>query len=100
VLEYVPREDTAVVWGKIVAWIDAESYAPLQQEFYDEDGTKLRVMRFSDLRQLGERTMAHRWLLIPLEKPGHRTEILIESVEFDAQIEESVFTTRNLKRAR
>ena len=38
VIEYQPHEDAPVVWGRIVVWVDAERFVPLQQEFFDEDG--------------------------------------------------------------
>jgi len=36
--------------------------------------------------------------MLPLEKPGHSTEIEIQEMQFDIEIGEDVFTTRNLKR--
>jgi hypothetical protein len=48
-IEYRPHEDAPVVWGKIVTWVDARLYAPLRQDFYDESGEKLRVIRFSEI---------------------------------------------------
>jgi outer membrane lipoprotein-sorting protein len=98
VLEYVPHEDAPVVWGRIVAWIDAERWAPLRQEYYDEEGEKLRVLRFDDLREVDGRLFPHRWVLTPLDKEGHETRIEVREIRFDAEIEDDVFTTRNLKR--
>jgi len=98
VLEYQPREGAAVVWGSIVAWLDAESGAPLRQDFFDEEGERLRVMRFSDFRQIGERFVTHLWSMTPLDKPGHSTSIEVEEIRFDIDFEPNIFTTRNLKR--
>jgi outer membrane lipoprotein-sorting protein len=98
VLEYKPHEDAAVVWGKIIAWLDVETGAPLRQDFYDEEGALLRVMRFSDYRTIGNRHVPHHWSMLPLEKPGHSTEIEIQEMQFDIEIDDDVFTTRNLKR--
>lgn len=100
VLEYIPHEEAAVVWGKIIAWIDIETYAPLRQEFYDEDGTKLRELTFSQHKQDGERYVPHRWTLTPLDKEGHATSIELLEMRFDVEIEESVFTKRHLQKAR
>ena len=99
VVEYRPLEDAPVVWGRIVAWIDAEVAAPLFQEFYDEDGTKIRELAFSDIRETDGRHVPHRWSLTPLDKPGHQTVIDVESIRYDVEIDESIFTTRNLKNA-
>jgi outer membrane lipoprotein-sorting protein len=98
VVEYRPHEDTAVVWGRIVAWLDIESGAPLRQEFFDEEGARLRVMKFSDYRPVGKRTVPHLWSMKPLDKEGHSTTIEVEKIEFDIELDSDIFTTRNLKR--
>ncbi|MEE3331177.1 MAG: outer membrane lipoprotein-sorting protein [Myxococcota bacterium] len=100
VLEYIPHEEAAVVWGKIIAWIDIETYAPLRQEFYDEDGTKLRELVFSKHKQDGERYVPRRWTLTPLDKKGHATSIELLEMRFDVELDESVFTKRHLQKAR
>jgi outer membrane lipoprotein-sorting protein len=97
VVEYVPREDTPIVWGKIIAWIEMEHGTPLRQEFYGEDGELLRVMHFGGIREVQGRRFPHVWTVRPVEKKGHETRIEVEEIRFDADFDESVFTTRNLK---
>ena len=98
VVEYLPHEDTPVVWGKILGWIETEFNTPLRQEFYDEDGEKLRIMHFDDIREVQGRHMPHLWSITPLGKPGHRTRIQIHEIRFDVSFDESIFTTRHLKK--
>lgn len=98
VIEYRPHEDAPVVWGKIVTWVDTERYAPLRQDFYDEGGEKLRVLRFSDIREVQGRHYPHRWSLVPLDKEGHETLIEIEEIRFDEDFDERIFSKRNLTR--
>ena len=100
VVEYLPHEDAPVVWGRIVAWIETEHGTPLRQEFFDEDGAKLRVLRFDDIRNRSGRWVPHRWRMTPLHKEGHETRIEIRVFEFDASFEDSMFTTRALKKRR
>lgn len=100
VVEYRPHEDAPVVWGKIVMWIETEHGTPLYEEFYDEDGVKLRVMRFDDIRPVGGRRYPFVWSMTPLDKEGHETRIRVDQIEFDAQIPDEVFTKRNLTRRR
>ena len=38
--------------------------------------------------------------MIPLNKEGHSTTIKIQTIVFDAEIDPSVFTKRNLRQAR
>ena len=97
VVEYIPHEDAPVVWGKIVAWIETEHGTPLLQDFYDEDGEKLRSMRFADIRAVEGRHVPFSWSMTPLDKQGHETRIQIGEIRFDIDIDDSVFTTRHLK---
>ena len=99
VVEYTPHEDAPVVWGRILAWIDEEKGSPLFQEFYDEEGERIRELRFTEIREVDGRQVPHRWSLTPLDKTGHETVIRVEEIRYDLDIEESVFTTRNLKRS-
>ncbi|MCH2171716.1 outer membrane lipoprotein-sorting protein [Myxococcota bacterium] len=98
VVEYTPHEDTAVVWGRIVAWLSVDTGAPLRQEFYDEQGEKIRVIHFSEIREQAGRHFPHRWALTPLEKPGHSTTIEIAEIQFDADFDDGIYTTRHLER--
>lgn len=100
VVEYVPHEETPVVWGKILAWIEVEHATPLRQEFYDEDGAHVRTLTFADIRPIGRRQVPHVWTMRPLEKEGHETRIRIDEFLFDQSFDDDVFTTRNLKRRR
>ena len=97
VVQYVPHEDVAVVWGRIEGWIEAEHYWPMRQDFYDEDGVRVRTLRYDDVREVEGRHVPHRWVMTPLEKKGHETRIELESIAFDPVIDPGVFTTRNLK---
>jgi outer membrane lipoprotein-sorting protein len=100
VVEFMPHEDAPVVWGRVVSWIDVETYTPLLQEFYDEDGTKLRRFELGDVREVQGRHFPHRWSMQPLEKPEHRTSIEIRVIRFDEAFDDRIFTTRNLKERR
>jgi len=98
VLEYRPHEDAPVVWGRIVTWVDARHFAPLRQDFYDEDGVRLRTMRFSEIHEVQDRPYPHRWSIKPLDKQGHETIIEISKVRFDQHFDDSIFTKRHLIR--
>ena len=80
--------------------MDVESGAPVRQDFYDEEGTRLRVMQFSEYRQVGERYVPHHWSMTPLDKEGHSTTLEVEKIEYDPEIDSDIFTTRNLKKSR
>lgn len=96
-VELVPKEDLPIVWGKIVIAVRASDYMPLQQDFYDERGTKMRVMNLYDIKPLGGRTIPNTMELIPLNKEGHSTIVHYREAEFDRKLPADVFSLRNLQ---
>ncbi|MBT3269559.1 outer membrane lipoprotein-sorting protein [Candidatus Poribacteria bacterium] len=99
-LQLVPKEDAASVWGKIILRMRKESLLPVDQTFYDEKGRPARVMRFSEPRTFGTRTLPSQMTIEPLNKPGNTTVVRYVAATFDEPVDESIFTLRNLRRRR
>ncbi len=98
----IPREEAAVVWGKVVYYARTVDYLPVRQVYYDEDSVLVRRMELSEFREMGGRIIPTVQEIIPLteEKEGHRTTYRIISMEFDIRIRPNVFTRANLERPR
>ena len=97
-IQFTPHEQTISVWGRIVAKVTKEGLLPVWQEYYDERGRKMRVMRFAEIRELGKRTIPSVMELVPLNKQGHRTVIRYHEARFDERLGQDVFSLRNLRR--
>jgi len=100
VIEMTPKESAASVWGKIVATIRKSDYMPLTQEYYSEKGEKMRVMKFSDFKQMGGRVIPAVMEIIPLNKEGHLTKITYIKADFDIKLDSDTFSLRNLQKKR
>jgi outer membrane lipoprotein-sorting protein len=98
VVEYRPHEDAPVVWGRIVGWVETEHGTPLRMDYYDEDGQRLRELRFDRIREVQGRYFPHRWRMVPLDKEGHETRLEVQEIRFDQTFDDSIFTTRQLKK--
>lgn len=100
VLELIPTEDAAVVWGKIIFKVSKKYILPKEAIYYDEDGVATRVIYYKDVRKKRDRFYPHRWEIVPLteEKKGRKTIVEVLSAEFDTEISSSYFTKRALKR--
>ncbi len=97
-LTLIPREESAVVWGKIEIEVDAQNYIPIREYFYDEDGELVRVISFHDVKKLGDRLLPVRMQVVPQDEPDEYTEIVYRSIEFDVPIEQGFFSLANLRR--
>ena len=94
----IPAEKTVTVWGKMEVTIDKEKLTPVGRVFYDDDGTKVRVMTYSEPKQFGELVLPSVMEMVPLNKEGHRTLVIYETLELNpGDVDEDIFTLRHLK---
>lgn len=99
-LQLIPKEDSPIVWGKIVAAVRSDDYIPVWQHFYDEKGKLMRVMNFKDLKTFGDKIAPSVIEIIPENKEGHKTVVRWLNATFDSDIDDKIFTRRNLQRRR
>jgi outer membrane lipoprotein-sorting protein len=99
-IEMIPTEEAAVVWGKVITWIDKKDFMQMKAEFYDEDGYLVNTMIGKDVKQLGGKLLPAKLEVIPADKKGNKTIIEYLSLEFDKPIEGEFFSVQNMKRVR
>lgn len=100
VLELIPKPESSVVYGKVLLWVDKQHYIQLKIENYDEDGSLVSTLLFSDVKQMGGRTIPTLLEMIPADKPNQKTVIRYSEAKFNIPIEESFFSVQNLKNIR
>lgn len=94
----VPHEEAALVWGRVDVTLDKHSLLPQQVIYFDEDLNPTRSMQFSEVAIMGGRSIPTQMQVTVAEKPGERTLITYNNIEFDIDIEDSMFTIMALKR--
>lgn len=99
-IEFIPKEGLPVVWGKIISAIRKEDYIPVWQNFYDEKGRLMRVLNFKDIKVFDDRKIPSVMELIPQNKESHKTIIKYLDAEFNANIDDDIFSLQNLRRKR
>lgn len=93
-----PKEQTVTVWGRIDYIINKDPLIPRAEVFYDDDGTIIRRLEFKEPKEFSGKLLPSVLEMTPLNKEGHRTVVIYESLEFDPDdVTESDFTLRNLK---
>lgn len=99
-LVLTPKPDAAVVWGKVVLFIDQKDYIQLRSESYDEDGYLVNIMNSTEIKQMGGQLIASRMEMIPVDKKGQKTIIQFNKIIFDEPMEDSFFTKQNMKKVK
>ena len=97
-INMVPNEDAPIVWDRVVVYISKDEYLQLRSEFYDEDGTLVRLMEGSEVREIGGRLLPARMEMFPMDEEGHKTVIIYDDIEFDVNLSERFFSLQNMKR--
>ncbi len=87
-----------VAYQKMKIWVDQERDIPLREEMYAKSGTLLKRSQFSDIIRINERWYPKKLIFKDMLKEGTGTELLIDEIEFNVPIAESVFTKASLKK--
>jgi len=95
-----PKENAAVVWGKVITWISTTSFVEIKTEFYDENNELVNTMNSYDIKAYGNRQLASRMEIIPADKPNQKTVMTIEKYDFDIAIDDSFFSQQNMQKVR
>lgn len=99
-VELLPKEDAAVVWGKIIMAVSKRYFLPTTIQYFDEDDVLIRELSYTDVQQFDDRFYPTRWKVTPMEpeKSSHETVIQVSEAVFDSEVDASYFTKRALKR--
>ncbi len=97
-IQLIPRPEAAVVWGKVILWIDKKDFLMLKVEYYDEENILASTMTAGDIKVLGGKLLPGRMEMIPADKKGNKTILIYNSLLFDKEISEDYFSTQNMQR--
>jgi hypothetical protein len=98
-IEAIPHEDAAVVWGHEVLRIRGD-HVVLEHSFFDQDGELVKSLQTMEIADMGGRTIAKRQRMNKADKPDEWTEIQVIEVDYDVELNDSLFTLSNLRNPR
>ena len=98
-IQSIPHEEAAVVWGREVLRI-REDHVVIRHSFYDQDGELVKSLESLEIGEMGGRTVAMRQRMGEIDAPDEWTEIRIDTVDYDIDIRDNLFTLSNLRNPR
>ncbi|HEX5168083.1 MAG TPA: outer membrane lipoprotein-sorting protein [Cyclobacteriaceae bacterium] len=99
-IQLIPKPEAAVVWGKVIAFIDKKEFNQLLVRYYDEEGVLVNTLVLSDIKSMGGRVLPTRLEMIPADNPKQKTVIEYYDLAFDIGLKEDFFSMQNMKRVR
>ena len=94
----IPKENAAVVWGKVVLFIRQDNYVATRCEYFNEDSELVKYFETADIQTVDGKKVPMRFSMVNNKKPGHKTTIIYEELTFKPKLTPDTFTKANLKR--
>ena len=99
-INFIPKPDAPVVWGKITMWITKAHYLQIKVEYFDETLELVSTMIGSKIKNVGDRMLPTKMEMIPADKPGNKTILEYSSILFDKPISDRFFSQQNMKKVK
>ena len=102
-----PKPDAPTVWGKILFWSDVYEHevVPVKEEDYNERGELVRTITLSEVQRWPASVdskelmrLPTRLECVPQRKPGQKTVMKYQKLEFGMKLEDSFFSLRRLQK--
>ena len=78
-------------------WVDRETYVPLREDLFAKSGKLLKRTELYDIKKIGTRWFPEKIVFKDMLKSGDGTEFIIESIQFNTEIPEYLFTKASLR---
>ncbi|MDX5477047.1 MAG: outer membrane lipoprotein-sorting protein, partial [Cyclobacteriaceae bacterium] len=96
VIQMIPKPDAAVVFGKVLVWVDKELFVELKVENYDEYDNLVSTIFAYDIQKMDDREIPTRMEMIPADKPNQKTVLRYKNMIFDKPIDDSFFSVQRM----
>jgi outer membrane lipoprotein-sorting protein len=91
-----PKDPDYEGFAEKKTWVDKESYLPLREEYYDEDGELVRVFTADKVESPDGITTVTQRSMENVEKE-QKTTVYFDSIKYNVGITDDIFTERYLK---
>jgi len=99
-IEMIPKEEAAVIWGKVHKWITKDEFIQIKSEYFDEDDDLVKSDFGYDFKIMDGRLIPTRIEIVPADEEGKKTVLYLTEIQFDIDLPESYFSQQNMKRIR
>ena len=98
IIEGIPKPDAPVVWGKIMFKIQQNNFVPNRADFFDEEDTVVKYYQTTDIENVEGVDVATCFTMYDKSRPGYSTTLTYRDITFSPNLENNLFSVRNLRR--
>lgn len=96
VLKLTAKKKTAAYHARKL-WVDQERNIPLKEELFAKSGRLLKKLELKQVEKLEGRWFPKKMIFKDVLKKGKGTEFIVETIQFDADIPDHIFTKAALR---
>lgn len=98
VLELKAKEGEDIAYHSRKIWVDKERYVTLKEERYAKSGKLLKTTDVKNVSRIENRWIPDKVIFKDALKTGKGTEFIIDSIEFNANIPDYIFSKASLRK--
>ncbi len=95
-IKSTPKDGGTADYAYRISWIDKETYLPLKEEYFEEDGELRRVFEIGKIEAIDGYPTGVERIMTNVQK-GTKTELSFTDISYQPQLEADDFTERLLK---
>lgn len=99
-IQLIPKNDAAVVWGKLIKLITKKGYLQLKTEYYDEDNYLVKTEIASEVKKMGEREIPTHFELFSEDEPDNKTIVKMTKIIYNVKVSGNFFSQQNMKKGK
>ncbi len=97
ILESIPKKHTKSQYGKIISWVEKNSYIPIKMNLYSKNGILKKQLFIFSLKRVQGIWTAMETEMVNL-KENHKTRLIINSIKYNLGLSDEIFTKRYMCR--
>lgn len=90
------KNDAAVMWPKIVSFMDQKDCLPRAYKYYDKEGKLRRTLTLSEIKTFEGHKIPTLWVMTPEDDKKKKTIIRYKDVKFNIKFSSDYFSQANL----
>ena len=100
VVRFEAKPDVVGLWKRFELVVADDGKIPVEARYYDRKDRLARSLSWYDVKEMGGRRIPTRLVLTPLDREGHKTELVYTDIAFDIDVPDDTFSLTRLEQKR
>ncbi|MGH7143700.1 MAG: outer membrane lipoprotein-sorting protein [Planctomycetota bacterium] len=99
-VRFTAKPGVVGLWQRFDVVLSPDGTLPIASRWYDRRGRLARELNWDEVKMLGGKKLPARMTLIPTDEPGQKTILEYSSIQFNAAVDDAMFSLSRLEEQR